>query len=211
MIVLNKADLCPDLDEAIAQAEGIAFGVPIHTVSAVAGQGLAELGQYLRPGATVALLGSSGVGKSTLFNSLSARSACRWGRCAPRRPRPPHHTHRERCCCPAAAWSSTTPASANSSCGPTLRAGQAFGDVDALAAHCRFSDCRHENEPGCAVQAALADGSLDPERFQSYRKLQRELHFLETRQNQRVAIEEKARLKRRSRMSKTLQRYGGKS
>ncbi|MGH3030447.1 MAG: ribosome small subunit-dependent GTPase A [Gaiellaceae bacterium] len=196
-IVLTKADLEPDHAAAVLEVQAIAFGVPIHVVSAVTGEGLGALEPYLRRGATIALLGSSGVGKSTLVNHLAGRVvlAVRELRADGRG----RHTttHRELVLLPNGGLLLDTPGMRELQ----LWAGEesldgTFEDVSALAAQCRFNDCAHESEPGCAIQAGLADGSLLAERWESYRKLQRELRSLEIRRSKRLRSEERRRWRR---------------
>lgn len=193
-IVLTKVDLEPDPAAAVLDVEAIAFGVPVHLVSAVTGEGLGELEPYLRRGRTVALLGSSGVGKSTLVNRLAGRGvlATRELRADGRG----RHTtsHRELVLLPNGGLLLDTPGMRELQ----LWAGEeslegTFEDVSTLAADCRFADCAHDREPGCAIQAALADGSLPAERWESYRKLQRELRALEIRRSKRLQSEERRR------------------
>jgi ribosome biogenesis GTPase len=204
VLVLNKAALCPALDDVLARTQTIALGVPIHPISAAQGQGLRELGDYLRPGVTVALLGSSGVGKSTLINSLLGEERLRVGAVRADDSQGRHTTtHRELIVLPGGGMIIDNPGMRELQLWADAGSlDQAFGDVEALAARCRFADCRHGSEPGCAVRAALEAGTLDPARWDSYLKLQRELRFLETRQSQRAAIDEKARVKRFNRAIK---------
>jgi ribosome biogenesis GTPase len=198
VIVLTKSDLHPDeVDAAVAEVETIAFGVPVHALSGITGEGVESLDPHLRPGRTIALLGSSGVGKSTLVNRLAGREVLATQEVrADGRGR--HTTsHRELVPLPGGALLLDTPGMRELQLwemGDGLA--DAFGDVEELAARCRFSDCAHEGEPGCAIRAALADGSLDRERWESYVKLQRELYWLDVRQNARLSAEE--RKKRRN-------------
>ncbi len=193
-IVLTKADLEPDHADAVHAVEAIAFGVPVHVVSAVTGAGLDALGAHLGRGRTVALLGSSGVGKSTLVNRLAGREvlATRDLRADGRG----RHTttHRELVQLPGGGLLLDTPGMRELQ----LWAGEealdgTFEDVTSFAGECRFADCAHEHEPGCAVKAALADGSLSAERWESYRKLQRELRALELRRSKRLQADERRR------------------
>jgi ribosome biogenesis GTPase len=185
VIVLNKADVCADLEDAIAQVEAVAIAVPIHPISAATGQGLAQLEPYLAPGKTVALIGSSGVGKSTLTNYLlgTQQQAIQAVRADDSRGR--HTTtHRQLLPLPSGALLIDTPGMRELQLW-TSGAGleETFGDIAALAANCKFRDCHHEDEPGCAVQGAIAAGTLSPQRWQSYRKLQREQQWVEQRQD----------------------------
>lgn len=193
-IVLTKADLEPDPAAAVLDVEAISFGLPVHLVSAVSGQGLGELEQYLARGRTVALLGSSGVGKSTLVNHLAGRDllVTREVRADGRG----RHTttHRELVLLPRGGLLLDTPGMRELQ----LWAGEesldgAFEDIVALTSECRFSDCAHEHEPDCAVRHALADGSLPAGRWESYSKLQRELRSLEIRRSKRLQSEERRR------------------
>jgi ribosome biogenesis GTPase len=194
VIVLNKADLSDDPELDAAPIEAVAFGVPVIRLSAVTGEGLDELEAHIGPGRTAALLGSSGVGKSTIVNRLAGREllATQPVRAGDERGR--HTTtHRELVVLPAGRGLLLDT--------PGMRELQLWADVEALdstfseiadlAAECRFGDCSHEREPGCAIQAALAAGTLDRGRWESYRKLQRELRALEIRQNGRLRAEEK--------------------
>jgi ribosome biogenesis GTPase len=198
VIVLTKSDLHSDeVSSAVAEVEAIAFGVPVHALSGVTGEGVEALEPYLAPGRTVALLGSSGVGKSTLVNRLAGREVLATAEVrADGRGR--HTTsHRELVLLPEGALLLDTPGMRELQLWDASQGlSGAFEDVEQFTSACRFSDCTHEGEPGCAVRAALADGSLDAERWESYRKLQRELHWLEVRQDARLSAEE--RKKRRA-------------
>lgn len=197
VVVLNKLDRCADPERCLLEAEAVSMGVPVHRVSARTGEGCEALREYLRPGETVSLLGSSGVGKSTLINRLLGREAQRTGDVREGDDRGRHTTtHRELLSLPEGGLLIDTPG---------LREVQlwegdqgiesTFGDIEELAEGCRFSDCRHQGEPGCAVGEALARGDLAAERLESYRKLQREQHQLQLKQDELARLREKQKNK----------------
>ena len=200
VIVANKADLAEDRLEELAEVEAVAIGVPVLVVSAATGEGLDELELQLRPGRTIALLGSSGVGKSTLVNRLAGRELLTTAEL--RRDGRGRHTttHRELVPLASGALLIDTPGMRELQ----LWAGEetldsTFGEIAELAGDCRFADCSHEHEPGCAVKKAIGDGSLPAERFASYRKLQREMRALEVRKNARLRAERRKEMRRFSR------------
>jgi ribosome biogenesis GTPase / thiamine phosphate phosphatase len=207
VIVLNKADLSPDPAAEAAAIEAIAFGVPVHAVSAASGDGLEVLQSYLARGRTVALLGSSGVGKSTLVNRLAGDRVMKV-RDLRQDGRGRHTTtHRELVPLPGGGLLLDTPGMRELQ----LWAGEealdsTFDDVVSLFDGCRFSDCSHEREPGCAVQAAIMSGTLSRERYESWRKLQRELRRLEIRQDARLRAEARKEIRRFSRNIKHMKK-----
>lgn len=194
VVVLTKADLCPDVGDALLQVESVAIGVPVYPLSNVTGVGVDELTPHLRPGRTVVLLGSSGVGKSTLLNRLAGSELMRTAAIAADGTGRHTTTHRELVQLPGGALVIDTPG---------LRELQfwegdvnaAFEDIDVLAAECRFRDCAHAREPGCAVLAAVDEGRLELGRLRSWRKFQRELEAVAARTDHRLRIARKKRWK----------------
>jgi ribosome biogenesis GTPase len=184
VIVLNKADLAPDAAARALEVARIAPGVDVHALSALDGGGLEVLADRLRPGMTVALLGSSGVGKSTLTNRLAGRNVQATGAVRAEDARGRHTTsHRELVRLPGGALLIDTPGMRELQLWATDEAvDQTFADIAALAERCRFGDCTHVNEAGCAVLTALAEESLAQDRFNSYHKLQREVRYLNRQQ-----------------------------
>jgi ribosome biogenesis GTPase / thiamine phosphate phosphatase len=190
VIVLNKADLAVDLEAQIAETEAIAFGVPIHAVSAETGEGVEELRRHLAGNRTVVLLGSSGVGKSSIINRLLGSEHFKTGDV--RSDGRGRHTtsHRELVAVPGGGVIIDTPGLRELQLWETDDGlDKAFSDVADLIAKCRFSDCEHRTEPGCAVREALADGSLPADRWESYLKLQRELDRLERKMDPKLRSE----------------------
>jgi len=195
VVVLNKADLADDLEARIAETEAVAPGVPVLAISATEGLGLEQLEPWLGSGSTVVLLGSSGVGKSTVVNALTGEERQATGAVREHDSRGRHTTtRRELVPLRSGAWLLDTPGLRLLKLWADEEAlDESFPEIAALAAECRFRDCRHDSEPGCAVVRAEREGALTAERVASWRKLQRELRWLAGRQDQRVRAAEQAR------------------
>ncbi len=186
-VLLNKADLLPDAALVAAEVEARCPGVIVHTVSALGDQGLDELRAAIPPGCTVALVGASGAGKSTLVNALlgEARQATAAVQAGGARGR--HTTtRRELILLPGGGLLLDTPGMRELEVIDEEGLDVVFDDVARLATGCRFRDCRHVSEPGCAVLAAAAAGALDPERLEHYHKLQHEAEAYELRHDARA-------------------------
>jgi ribosome biogenesis GTPase len=198
VIVLNKSDLTREAAARRAEVEAIARDTPIIVTSALTRGGLKPLRQWLRPRTTVAFLGSSGVGKSTLINELVGDDVLATQEIRDIDGKGRHTTTlRELVVSPDGVLIIDTPGMRE------LQPWQAdeavedvFADIRALTLSCKFSDCSHTTEPGCAVQAALADGSLDPSRWQSYQRLQRETAFEVRRVDRRASQKHKNQWKK---------------
>ena len=198
VIVLTKADLHPAPEVAVAEVETIAGGVPVHAISSLTGEGLDEVTALLGPGLTAVLLGSSGVGKSTLVNTLAGEELLATQEIRDDGTGRHTTTRRELIQLPSGGLVIDTPGIREVQLWVADEGiDEAFEDVTELFAHCRFSDCAHDREPGCAVRAALEDGTLPAERWDSYLKLQGELAHLERKLDKRAAPR-RARSGRRS-------------
>ena len=199
VVVLNKADLCPDPAARSAEIESVAPATPIHAISAATGYGMAALRTYVQCGRTVALLGSSGVGKSTLLNALLGTAAQRTETVRAGDDHGRHTTtRRELFLLPAGGMVIDTPGMRELQLWSNDNHGlsASFGEIEELSRGCRFRDCRHESEPGCAVRAALDEGTLAAERLAGFGKLQRELHHAAIRNDRSAQAAEKAKWKR---------------
>jgi ribosome biogenesis GTPase len=196
VIVLTKADTCDDPEAARSSLGAAAAGAPLLITSSVTGEGIDELRAQLQPGRTIALLGSSGVGKSSLVNTLMGDAVMETAELRADGRGRHTTTRRELTLIPGGGLVVDTPG---------MRELQlwddegtidtTFDDVDTLASECRFRDCAHAGEPGCAVAEAIAAGRLPQERLDSYHKLQRELRHLALKRDQRAAAEERRKMR----------------
>lgn len=187
VIVLNKSDLSENIHEQIEKVEEIALGVPILPVSAKTGDGLDSLLGYIPKGRTVTLLGSSGVGKSSIINCLLGEDLIKIGGLRNSDGRGKHTTtYRELLILPNGGIVIDTPGMRElQAWSDDEGIDKTFGDIEALTANCKFNDCSHLTEPGCAIQIALENGTLDKKRYKGYLRLQKEMAHLKIRQDQK--------------------------
>lgn len=185
VVILNKADICSDIEEKIQALQSVAVGVSTYAVSAQSGEGIDQLRSYVVPGQTVALLGSSGVGKSTIINSLLGYERFETAEVRDGDSKGRHTTtFREMCKMESGGLIIDTPGMRELQIWTDEASlARSFSDVGDYARHCRFADCQHDSEPGCAVLKAISDGNLDQSRLASFRKFARELAHLVEKQD----------------------------
>jgi ribosome biogenesis GTPase len=208
VVLLNKADLCPDYEAFVIEAEIASPGVKVIPVSAAAGNGLDQVVNYLKTGVTAVFIGPSGAGKSTLTNILTGAELQSTGEIRENDKRG-RHTTSSRSLLQLSGGAVVIDT-------PGLREIQLWGDVSALDSvfteidyysdFCKFSDCSHTSEPGCAVIKALEEGNISYERYESYTKLRRELEYLSDRQDQFRQLEKKQKWKSIAKQVKLIQK-----
>lgn len=194
VVVLTKADLCADLQSRLAAVCGVSAGAAAMAVSSMAGDGYARIAPYITAGKTVAFAGSSGVGKSTMINALLGEQRQQTGQLGTDGKGRHTTTRRELIALPNGAMVIDTPGMRefgmwDADDGISLT----FADIERIARNCRFGDCTHSDEPGCAVLAAIEAGQLDAQRFASYKKLEAESAYAQDSSSYLEAKREKFR------------------
>jgi ribosome biogenesis GTPase len=190
VVVLNKADLCEDLDKIRASASEVAKDVPVLAVSAHTGKGIEEIRRLLGKGVTGSIIGPSGVGKSTIINALLGEGTLRTGDVRKGDYKGRHTTTwRELVMLPGGGMLIDNPGMRTfGMTGDDTMISSEFGDVETLINQCKFGNCQHLTEPGCAVKRAIADGSLPKERLDNYLKFQRELRIINVAKSMRSRV-----------------------
>lgn len=177
VIVLTKSDLCDDIDEKLNEIEDITIGIDLVVCSSETGEGYDDIGRYVKPGDTIAFIGSSGVGKSSIINHLMGEEVLKTSGIREDDSKGRHTTtHRQLLLLPNGGVVIDTPGMRELQI-HTGNTSRAFEDIEELATKCKFSDCSHDREPNCAVRAAIEEGILSEERFENYLKLQRETSY----------------------------------
>ena len=204
VIVLTKADLCENVDDYVEKVQNVAFGVDVYPVSTFTGDGLSTVKELFKPNKTIALMGSSGVGKSTLTNALIEEEKMIVQTIREDDAKGRHTTtHRELFALEDGGVIIDTPGMRELQLWSTDSAlDTSFSDIQALLLQCKFRNCSHKKEPGCAVQNAIASGELEQQRYDSYIKLQREIAYLNRKADLQATLLENRKNKKMSKQSR---------
>ena len=206
VIVLSKSDLCEDVQDKVNEVKGVAKSVSVHAISSVMHEGIDLLKPYFTEGSTIAVLGSSGVGKSTFINVLLGSDELKTTEVSAYKDKGHHATtRRELILIPGGGLIIDTPGMRELQ----LWEGEGglenlFDDIEELASQCKFSDCMHKSEPGCAIRRAIKKGDLDEDRYKSYLKMAREIKYFEFRKDHLTSIQEKKKWKKINKMAKQI-------
>ncbi|MCL2240780.1 MAG: ribosome small subunit-dependent GTPase A [Defluviitaleaceae bacterium] len=212
VVILTKADLCDDFSSQVKAVREAAADVPVHAVSSHTGFGLDALSAYLQPGKTVVFLGMSGVGKSSLLNVLASEALMEVRQTRREDASKGSHTttHRQLFMLPSGAMVIDTPGMRELGLYDAEESiSEGFADVEALFPQCRFNDCRHQSEPGCAIQAALSDGALPRHRWEQYLSQKREDRRLDKKASLQHMRERKKQGKELAKFSRAHQKGKG--
>jgi ribosome biogenesis GTPase len=206
VVILTKSDLCDDIAGRIAEINDIAIGVDVYAITSFDTDSIKPLRKYLENHQTVILVGSSGVGKSTLINELAGATVMKTGDLRSNMDKGHHTTtNRQMIILENGGMIIDTPGMRELSLWNADEGiNQTFADIDELVVRCRFTNCTHTNEPGCAIQAAIADGTLDASRFESFQKIRKEQAYLEAKQSQTAAKIERDKWKNIRKFAKSL-------
>jgi ribosome biogenesis GTPase len=208
VIVLSKADICEDINNKVNETNSIAEDIPVHVLSSIMHQGVDELKHYFDGNKTIAVLGSSGVGKSTFINTLLGEDTLKTLEISSYKDKGHHATtRRELILIPTGGLIVDTPGMRELQLwegGEGIE--NVFDDIEELIHKCKFSDCTHRKEPGCAIKEAIENSELDEKRFESYLKMKREARYFESRKNHKANLAEKAKWKKIHKQAKELNR-----
>lgn len=198
VIILSKSDQCDAIEEIVREVSSVCGNIAVHAISALKDIGIEELQKYFEGNKTVAVVGSSGVGKSTLINRLMNSDSMEVRETSSYKDKGRHTTsHRELLILPEGGMIIDTPGMRELQLWEGSEGvSETFADIEKYLGQCKFSDCKHESEPGCAIRKAMDAGELDEDRYRSYQKLQREINWFENRKDKKAMMEQKKKWKK---------------